>query len=55
LPIVDAPPEYVGGLLTTNTIESLFGADWAVERGYHPASIGTIRIFKEWAAGDSDD
>jgi hypothetical protein len=42
LNVISAPPEYVGGLLTAN---SLLGT--VTELGYKAASIATIRIFKE--------
>jgi len=51
LNVVSAPPEYVGGLLTSNTLQE-FLPGTVTELGYKARSIGTLRIFKERDAND---
>ena len=46
LNVVSAPPEYVGGLLTSNTLQE-FIPGTVTYLGYKARSIGTLRIFKE--------
>lgn len=46
LNVISAPPEYVGGLLTSNTLQE-FPPGTVTELGYNARSIGTLRIFKE--------